>query len=98
MLDAGVGAAGKDQSTVRIVVGEQERAEPRARAFGIGPANHSKRAHEFGRYLLLHIGPLIDEMHLARNEVELALAYLLAESLSHRSKGIRKALTANGRN
>ena len=52
-----------------------------------------KPAREFARYLLLHVGPLIDEMQLTRNEVELALSYLLAESLSHRPKGIRKTLT-----
>jgi hypothetical protein len=53
-----------------------------------------KRAREFARYLLLHVGPLIDEMHLTRNEVELAFSYLLAESLSHRPKDIRSMLTA----
>jgi len=30
-------------ASVRIVVGEQQRAEPRPRPFGIGPADH----HEF---------------------------------------------------
>jgi hypothetical protein len=54
---------------------------------------HVKRAREFARYLLLHVGPLIDEMQLTRNEVELTLSYLLADSLSHRPKGIRKTLT-----
>jgi hypothetical protein len=51
------------------------------------------RAQEFARYLLLHAGPLIDEMQLTRTEAELGFTYLLAESLSHRSKGIRKILT-----
>jgi hypothetical protein len=39
-VDAGAGAAGIDQQPVRIVVGEQQRAEPWAPAFGIGPADH----------------------------------------------------------
>jgi hypothetical protein len=55
--------------------------------------DHVKRAREFARYLLLHVGPLIDEMHLTCNEVELAFTYLLAESLSQRPKGIREVLT-----
>jgi hypothetical protein len=54
---------------------------------------HIKKAREFARYLLLHVGPLIDEMQLTRNEAELALTYLVAESLSHRPQDIRKALT-----
>jgi hypothetical protein len=54
---------------------------------------HLNRAREFARYLLLHVGALIDEMQLTRNEAELALTHLVAESLSHRPKGIRKALT-----
>jgi hypothetical protein len=55
--------------------------------------DHVKRAREFARYLLLHVGPLIDEMHLTSNEVELAFTYLLAQSLSQRPKGIREVLT-----
>jgi hypothetical protein len=35
--------AGIDEPSIRIVVGEQQRAEPWPRAFGIGPADH----HEF---------------------------------------------------
>jgi hypothetical protein len=54
---------------------------------------HHQRAREFARYLLLHVGPLIDEMQLTSNEVELAFTYLLAESLSRRPKGVRKILT-----
>jgi len=54
---------------------------------------HHQRAREFARYLLLHVGPLIDEMQLTSNEVELAFTYLLAESLSQRPKGVRKILT-----
>jgi hypothetical protein len=38
------GAAGIDQPSVRIVVGEQRGAEPRPRAFGIGLADHEGRA------------------------------------------------------
>jgi hypothetical protein len=53
-----------------------------------------KRAHEFVRYLLLHVGPLIDEMQLTRNEVELAFAFMLGESLSHRDNGLRPILAA----
>jgi hypothetical protein len=53
-----------------------------------------KRAHEFVRYLLLHVGPLIDEMHLTRTEAELAFAYMLGESLSHREKELRPILAA----
>jgi hypothetical protein len=51
-----------------------------------------KRAHEFVRYLLLHVGPLIDEMQLTRNEVELAFAFMLGESLSHRENDLRPIL------
>jgi hypothetical protein len=51
-----------------------------------------KRAREFLRYLLLHVGPLIDEMQLTRNEVELGFAYVLGESLSHREKDLRPIL------
>jgi hypothetical protein len=54
---------------------------------------HLNKARESARYLLLRVGPLIDEMQLTRNEAELALTYLVAESLSHRPKDIRKALT-----
>ena len=53
-----------------------------------------KQAREFARYLLLHVGPLIDQMQLTRNEVDLAFSYLLAESLSHRPHDIRLLLTA----
>jgi hypothetical protein len=42
LLDAGAGAAGIDQPAVRIVVGEQQRAEPRPPPFRIGPADHQK--------------------------------------------------------
>jgi hypothetical protein len=34
-----VPATGIDQPSVRIVVGEQQRAEPRPPSFGIGPAD-----------------------------------------------------------
>jgi hypothetical protein len=54
---------------------------------------HIRRARDFGRYLLLHCGPLIDEMQLTRNVVELAFTYLLAQSLSQRPKLTRKLLT-----
>jgi hypothetical protein len=53
--------------------------------------NH-KRAGEFVRYLLLHVGPMIDEMQLTRNEAELAFAYLLGESLAHREPELRQIL------
>ena len=52
------------------------------------------RAREFARLLLLHVGPMMDEMKLTCNEVELAFACLLAESLSQRSEGLRKLLIA----
>jgi hypothetical protein len=42
LLDASAGAAGIDQPSVRIVIGEQQRAESRPRAFGIGPADDDK--------------------------------------------------------
>ena len=32
----------KDETSVRIVVGEQQSAEPRSRSFVIGPADHSE--------------------------------------------------------
>jgi len=51
-----------------------------------------KRAREFLRYLLLHAGPLIDEMQLTRNEAELGFAYMLGESLSHRERELRPIL------
>jgi hypothetical protein len=51
-----------------------------------------KRAHEFVRYLLLHVGPLIDEMQFTRNEVELAFAFMLGESLAHRENELRPIL------
>jgi hypothetical protein len=51
-----------------------------------------KRAREFVRYLLLHVGPLIDEMQLTRTEAELAFAYMLGESLSHRESGLQPIL------
>jgi len=51
-----------------------------------------KRARDFARYLLLHVGPLIDQMQLTRNEAELAFTYLLADSLAQRPEGIRRAL------
>jgi uncharacterized protein YbaA (DUF1428 family) len=41
-VDAGAGAAGIDQPAARIIVGEQQRAEIRPPAFGIGPAHHHK--------------------------------------------------------
>ena len=40
LVDAGADAAGIDQLAVGIVVGEQQGAEIRPRAFGIGPADH----------------------------------------------------------
>jgi hypothetical protein len=52
------------------------------------------RAREFARLLLLHVGPMMDEMKLTCTEAELAFACLLAESLSQRSEGIRKLLIA----
>ena len=52
------------------------------------------RAQEFARLLLLHVGPMMDEMKLTCNEAELAFACLLAESLSQRSEGMRKRLIA----
>ena len=55
---------------------------------------HLKRAREFARHLLLHVGPLIEEMQLTSNEVELAFRHLLAESLSHRPQDIRPMLSA----
>ena len=51
-----------------------------------------ERAREFARYLLLHAGPLMDEMKLTCNEAGIGFAYLLADSLSQRSEGIRKFL------
>jgi hypothetical protein len=51
---------------------------------------HHQRAREFARYLLLHVGPLIDEMQLTRNEVELSFTYLLAESLFAAPQGCQK--------
>jgi hypothetical protein len=51
-----------------------------------------KRARDFARYLLLHVGPLIDQMQLTRNEAELAFTCLLADSLAQRPEGIRRAL------
>ena len=54
--------------------------------------DNMKRAHEFARYLLLYVGPLIDQMQLTRTEAELGFAYLLAESLSHRADGLRQIL------
>jgi hypothetical protein len=53
-----------------------------------------ERARQFSRYLLLHAGPLMDEMKLTCNEAELGFAYLLAGSLSQRSEGVRKLLVA----
>jgi hypothetical protein len=40
--DAGAGAAGIDQPSVRIVVGEQQRAEPRSPPLRVGPADHDE--------------------------------------------------------
>jgi hypothetical protein len=40
-VDTGAGAAGIDQPSVGIVIGEQ-RAEPRPPAFGIGPSHYDK--------------------------------------------------------
>jgi hypothetical protein len=45
MCDAGAGAAGIDQPPIRIVIGEQQSAEPGPRAFGIGPADHEGKSH-----------------------------------------------------
>jgi hypothetical protein len=42
----------------------------------------------------LHVGTLIDEMLLTRNEVELAFAYVLGQSLSHREEELRRLLAA----
>jgi hypothetical protein len=52
-----------------------------------------ERAYAFARLLLVQAGPMIDAMKLTCNEVELAYAVLLAESLSHRTDGIREFLT-----
>jgi hypothetical protein len=41
-IDAGADVAGIDQPSVGIVVGEQQRAEPRPPSFGIGPADDDK--------------------------------------------------------
>ena len=35
-----------------------------------------EKAHQFARYLLLHVGPLIDQMQLALNQAELAFGRL----------------------
>jgi hypothetical protein len=59
-------------------------------------ADNFKRAQHFARYLLLHVGPLIDETQLTCNEVELAFTYLLADSLSQRPQGMRQSSPANG--
>jgi hypothetical protein len=40
MADAGAGAAGVDEPSVRIVIGEQQGPERGTRPFGIGPADH----------------------------------------------------------
>jgi hypothetical protein len=41
-VDAGAGAAGIDQPSIRIVISEQQRAEIRPPSFGISPADHDK--------------------------------------------------------
>ena len=43
LVDAGADPAGVSEPSVRIVIAEQQRAETRPRALGIGPADH----HEF---------------------------------------------------
>ena len=52
------------------------------------------RAHRFALYLLLHVGPFIDEMQPTCNEAVLGCAFLLGESLSHRDKKLRQILAA----
>jgi hypothetical protein len=39
-VDAAAHAAGVHEATVWIVIGEQQSAEQRSSAFGIGPADH----------------------------------------------------------
>jgi hypothetical protein len=41
-IDAGAGAAGIDQPSAGIVIGEQQSAEIRPPAFRVGPADHDK--------------------------------------------------------
>ena len=53
-----------------------------------------EKARQFVQYLLLHAGPLIDEMQLTRNQAELAFAWLLGDSLSYRDKALRPILAA----
>src|SRR5260370_2691619 len=40
IVDADTGATGVDQPSLGIIVGEQQRAQPGPRAFGIGPAHN----------------------------------------------------------
>jgi hypothetical protein len=42
LLDAGAGAAAIDEASFRIVIGEQQRAQPRPGPFGIGPSHDNK--------------------------------------------------------
>jgi hypothetical protein len=59
-----------------------------------GPPGPRSRPAPDSDYLLLHVGPLIDEMQLTRNEAELAYAFMLGESLSHRENELRELLAA----
>ena len=44
IINAGAGAPGVDEPAIRIVLGEQQSAEPGPGAFGIGPADHEAKA------------------------------------------------------